>query len=94
MSTIVTRLLQLMGRKTAVVPTVLTSEQVLEIAKREIENTGLWRPEVRVGARVDTENAGRVVWDVVTNVPNRGAHARLIVDDATGAVVKRWLVSR
>jgi hypothetical protein len=94
MPTLFRRIIDLFRPATVSVRPLLTSDKVIEIAKHEIEPTGLWRPEVRVGARLDEDDSSRVVWDVVTNVPNRGAHARVLVDDATGTVIKRWLVSR
>lgn len=85
---------RLLGRRPPLRPAVMTVDQVRDIAQQNLATTGLWRPEISVQFRPSEADASRGVWHVITNVPNRGAHAHLVIDDADQRIVQRWLVDR
>lgn len=64
--------------------TRLTSDQAVDIACRHL---AIDSHQFRVGA-VAIREGRHVLWRVVTNVGTRGGHSQVLIDDASGEVVR------
>jgi hypothetical protein len=74
---------------------VLTTEQVLEIAKAALaERNWPWLQPVEVHERLAWFIFGKREWHVLTNAEARGGNPRLVIDDSSGHVTNSQMVPR
>jgi hypothetical protein len=72
----------------------MSVEELEGMVRAALADRGGVYPEERIYPE-PYDDAGRVLWDVFVRRPEfgMGGHIHLIIDDATGATVKRWDVS-
>jgi len=73
----------------------MTSEEAQTLAHNVTASNGWpWLEPVRLTKRRRFIVFGQIVWHVTTNIDQRGCAARILLDDATGAVLHKSFLVR